>query len=103
MATTTDLASLPVPEANDDATVPADLVALAEALEQYLMLRFASAAARDSAWPSAPVGATCYLEDSQRIYVRRPGGWESAAPRITVGTGAPSGGTAGDVYVRVAS
>jgi hypothetical protein len=87
---TTAINALPYPSltAPTPPDVPADLQALAEAIDGKLVAAFATATARDAAIPSPVDGATCYLADVDRYTGRINGAWEwVAAPTGTILTG----------------
>ena len=75
---------------------------------------FASAADRNTQWPAPLVGAVSFLQDTQLLYLRTPGGWSAmrsaaveggvevtASDAVSVATGSWGGvqvGTAGASY-----
>lgn len=108
MATTTPLQNLPVPEDTDDPNVPADMSALATAIEKRLVGVYNSVADRDARITAPQEGQVAYLKDSNKIHVYVDGAWSQIFPALGLqtirnGAGAPdnSVGVDGDVYFRV--
>lgn len=62
---------LPVPDLDDDANVPEDLMALAVALDPMVELRFSTVAEREQYYPAtlAPLGARCLATITGRRYI----------------------------------
>lgn len=95
-----------IPDANEDPNLPADLLAIAKAIEKRVVGIFASVAARDSATVAmGPVeGMMCFVQANDTCYIYIGSAWTvfpPALPQITSGTAAPSGGNNGDVYFKV--
>lgn len=95
-----------IPDANEDPNLPADLLAIAKAIEKRVMGVYATNAARDSATVAiGPVeGMFCFVQANDNCYVYISGAWQifpTPPPAITSGTAAPSGGSNGDVYFKV--
>lgn len=111
MATTT-IQPLPYPGPGDSPDVPRDLKALAEAVEDRTVMRFASAAARDAAIPSGRrvPGMHAYIESENGVYVWDGGewravwrdtGWLPITPRVNVVSQGAEARRIGDVvYIR---
>ncbi|QIK82387.1 hypothetical protein [Sanguibacter sp. HDW7] len=76
MATTT-IQPLPYPLPGDPADGPAQIKALAEAVEGRTVMRFASLAARDAALPTGKLvdGMMCHVASENGVYVRAAGAW----------------------------
>ncbi|WP_102508078.1 hypothetical protein [Sanguibacter massiliensis] len=76
MATTT-IQPLPYPAPGDAPDIPRDLKALAEAVEDRTIMRFATTAARDAAIPSGRRmrGMVAYVEATATTYIYDQGGW----------------------------
>ena len=77
MATTT-VQPLPYPSPTGvTPDVPRDIKALAEAVENRLVMRFASLAARDAALPSGTLvdGMMCHVASENAVYLRSGGQW----------------------------
>jgi len=104
MATTTPLQGLPIPEDADDPNIPADITALANAIEKRLAGVYNSVADRDAKITAPQEGQLAILKDVNKIYVYFDSAWTqiypAAGPQITSGTTAPTGGSNGDVYFR---
>ena len=62
---------------------------------------FTDSTARASQYPSPTVGDLSYLTTSQRYEWWNGSAWVRLAPIVTVSTADPSGGEAGDVWVKV--
>lgn len=76
MATTT-VQPLPYPLPGDPADGPAQIKALAEAVENRVVMRFPSLAARDAALPSGTLvdGMVCHVAADSSVYIRSGGAW----------------------------
>lgn len=76
MATTT-IQPLPYPLPGDPADGPAQIKALAEAVETRVVMRFPSPAARDAALPSGKLvdGMMCHVASENAVYLRSGGQW----------------------------
>jgi len=76
MATTT-IQPLPYPGPLDPPAGPAQIKALAEAIEGRTVMRFATAAARDAAIPSGArvAGMMCFIEADNGVYVWSGSAW----------------------------
>ena len=76
MATTT-IQPLPYPLPGDPADGPAQIKALAEAVEGRVVMRFPSIAARDAALLSGTLvdGMMCHVASESAVYVRAGGQW----------------------------
>lgn len=68
MATTSPLQSVPLPEATDADNVPYDLGNAVNFLEKRLVMRFASATARDTALPTPELGMLAFLLDTETTW-----------------------------------
>lgn len=108
MATTTPLQNLPVPEDADDPNVPADLTALAVAIEKRLVGVYTSVADRDGRIGAPQEGQVAILTDQDKMHVWLAGAWKQIYPAqglqtIRNGSAAPDNavGVDGDVYFRV--
>ena len=76
MSTTTTMQSLPVPEYTDAPNVPDHFLALAQAIENKLVMRFTNAADRDSRVSSPVTGMYCFVTDILELQCYS-GGWRS--------------------------
>lgn len=98
MATTT-IQPLPYPLPGDPADGPAQIKALAEAVEGRVVMRFASLAARDAALPSGKLvdGMMCHVASENAVYLRSGGKWRllwrEATAAITPAAGYTGSGT----------
>ena len=108
MATTTPLQNLPVPEDADDPNIPADITALANAIEKRLAGVYANVADRDARITAPEEGQVAILRDVDQIHCYLAGAWKQVYPAqglqtIRNGSAAPdnSVGVNGDVYFRV--
>lgn len=95
-----------IPDANEDPNLPADLLAIAKAIEKRVVGIYATNAARDTA--TTAIGPTegmmCYVVANDTLFIYNGTAWASfppAQPQITSGTAAPTGGNNGDVYFKV--
>lgn len=91
MATTSPLQGLPVPTPSDDPDIPADLMALAQAIESRVNMRFANASARNSTVTSPVEGMTCYLTDTGEYQVYAQGEWRTFYTARSAGSGSRYG------------
>ncbi len=106
MATTTPGQSLPVPTGTDDPDIPADLLALASAIEKRLMGVYNNATDRSARVTAPQEGQFAYLKDTKLVYRYDGAAWvqfPAAQPAITSGTTVPSNasGANGDIYFKV--
>ena len=81
----TALTVTPVPGLDDPPNVPLHLGTVADQMETFAVPRFATVAARDTAWTSPPNGARCITTDTYTTWVRMAGTW--VATRTVVGQG----------------
>lgn len=97
-----------IPDANEDPNLPADLLAIAKAIEKRVMGVYATTAARDSATVAAGVeeGMFAFTKDNDSVWFYSGSAWVKfppAVPAITSGTTVPanSSGANGDVFFKV--
>jgi hypothetical protein len=102
LATTSPLQVLPVPQGSDAPDGPTQITNLAKAVEQKVVMTFASAAARTSAFSAAGVspaaGMVCYRSDAPGLqrheyYNATSGSWRVFGPyrdAITLGSATAS-------------
>lgn len=76
---TTPLASLPYPDLTDPPNGPAQFLAALAAAEKQEVLRFTTAAARNSAITSPVAGMMAYLTTTDELTLYRSGGWTVVA------------------------
>lgn len=107
MATTTPIASIPVPTSDDDPDIPDDMTKMANAIERKLVNTYASISDRDSRLAAPESGMLAFMKDTSKLLAYFNGEWNQiyplAGPQITSGTSAPNNatGTNGDVYFQV--
>lgn len=75
MATTTPLQAVPIPVTGDADNVPADFATSFGYVEGRLVMRFASAASRDSTVTSPAEGMTAWLQDVNQLTVYTGSAW----------------------------
>lgn len=94
---TTPIQALPYPSGSDAPAGPAQLKALAEAIETRTVMRFASTAARDAALPvgSRIAGMQAFVDADQTLYVWSTTGTASWRPTWSPGTAVPVAMAAG--------
>lgn len=95
-----------IPDANEDPNIAADLLNLAKAIEKRVVGIYADVATRNSAVAAmGPIeGQFAYVQANNAFSVWDGAAWQpfpAAAPSITSGTAAPSGGSNGDIYFKV--
>lgn len=77
MTTNSPMQLLPVPEAADDVDVPGDMMTLAQAVEERLVMRFSDSGDRDSKVPSPQDGMLCCLLDDASFQVYSDSSWRT--------------------------
>lgn len=97
-----------VPDANEDPNLPADLLAIAKAIEKRVCGVYATTAARDSATVAAGVeeGMMAFVKADDSVWFYSGSAWVKfppVQPAITSGTSVPSNasGANGDVFFKV--
>lgn len=75
MTTNTAMQSIPVPEYTDAPNVPDHLLAVAQAVESRLVMRFTNSTDRDSRVPSPEAGMYCFVSDLVELQCYS-GGWK---------------------------
>lgn len=93
----TTLQPLPYPALSDPANGPAALQALAQAAESRLVMRFASATARDAAVTAPVEGMVCWVTSDYTLYLYQTGRW-NALGSIAGGATAPDATATPDSY-----
>jgi hypothetical protein len=91
MSTTTPIQSLPVPESTDTPNIPGNLMTLAQAIENKLVMRFASVTARNSAIPTPIDGMVAYVEDIGEMQVYEDAAWRTFFTAKDPGSGISRG------------
>ena len=106
MAGTTSNQQLPYPVAGDDPDVPADVLALATAIEKKLVMVFTSSSDRSTRVPSPTSGMFAVMTDSDTVVFYDGAAWKQiyppVVPAVTNGTTVPSSGSGanGDVFFK---
>jgi hypothetical protein len=106
MATTTNQQGFPVPTAGDDPDIPADLLALANAIERRVVGVYNSATDRNTKITSPQEGQFAYLKDVDLLTKYNGTAWENAFPSPPTFSSGPTvpangSGTNGDVFFKV--
>jgi hypothetical protein len=99
-----------IPDANEDPNLPADLLAIAKALEKRVLGVYPTTAARDTATAAAGLEAGMFAVTKDttpfKVWYYSGTAWVAfppAQPAITSGTSVPSNATGanGDIYFKV--
>jgi hypothetical protein len=95
-----------IPDANEDPNLPADLLAIATAIEKRLVGVYATPADRDAKMTTPQEGMFAFTKDTDTFWFRSATAWVSfppPTPAITHGASVPpnSSGTNGDVFFKV--
>jgi hypothetical protein len=103
MATTTPQQLFPVPTAGDDPDIPADLLALANAIEKRVVGVYNNVTDRNTKVSAAQEGQVAFLKDTNTFTYYDGAAWQNmfaAVPTFTSGSSVPSNasGTNGDVF-----
>jgi len=99
---------IPLPAEGDEPDIPADLNTMALFLEKQLIGFYSDVSDRNTRATSPKEGQIAYTRDTNTFYMYDGAAWQqmyisigTPPPNITSGTGAPSGGANGDVYLKV--
>lgn len=106
MATTTQMQQFPVMTSGDDPNIPADILALAQAIEKRVVGVYNNISDRDAKVTSPEEGMFAYMKDTDLLVKYNGSGWVAAFPTVptfTSSTTVPSNGTGvnGDVHFKV--
>jgi hypothetical protein len=106
MATTTPMQAFPVMEATDDPDIPADIMALAVAVEKRVVGVYNNVADRDAKIASPQEGQVAYLKDSNTLTFYTGAAWTDVVPDVpsfTSGAVVPDNATGsnGDVFFKI--
>ena len=106
MATTTPMQGWPVPTSGDDPDIPADLLALASAIEKRVVGVYSGIVDRAAKVTAPTAGMIAFLQDTQDYTWYNGTSWAQlwpvALPEFTGGTALPDNGSGadGDVFFR---
>lgn len=105
MATTTPMQAFPVMEGTDDPDIPADIMALALAIEKRVVGVYNNVADRDAKITAPVEGQIAYLKDTNKLTYYSGSAWTDVVPALPAfysGTTAPDNadGVNGDIYIK---
>ena len=106
MATTTPAQAFPVMTAGDEPNIPADILALATAIEKRVLGVYNNATDRDTKLTAPQEGQVAYLKDTNAFTYYDGAAWDAmftTPPEFSSGTVVPSNasGNDGDVFFKV--